>query len=124
MRDMANIVERMARAEALIKQARALTAPDRPLIVRIWHFRRSVLLLQEADALLDEACVLSGMKPIEPPPTPWYAPRRRTLIVMQWVCGTANALSAIFALEAGSWMTFAFSALCVVVCTHWIIPRR
>jgi hypothetical protein len=122
MNDGAQVVELLARAEALLERAKALKSPDKHPIVRFLNTRRQAMLLQEADAVLEQVGVLLH-SPVSDQPRPWWA-RRRTLLVLQWVTGISNAYATINAVIEGSWVIAAMSAFCLLITTQWIIPRK
>jgi hypothetical protein len=120
--DTAQVIELMGRTRVLLDRAKAMKAPELPLFVRVLNTRRAALLLQEAEDLLEQVGILMN----DPVPTsnrPWYA-RRRSLLCLQWITGTANAYSMVCALIEGFWIIAALSALCLAVTTQWIIPRK
>lgn len=121
--DLHQLAAMMARAEALAEQARALTDPSRPAIVRMWHARRAWRLLEEAQDLLDRVNVVRG-HPIVRPPQKRLGMGRTGWMCAQWAVGIYNAYTAIMSIYNGHWVVAAISVLCVLVTADWILPRK
>lgn len=117
------VFELMDRIHVLSAQARCLTNPERPLIVRLWHSRRALLMLQEAEALLEEIARITN-QPIPEKKRGRFHLGRKGWQRLQFFGGVANALTMLLHIEAGQYIPAGISAICVLICALWVIPRK
>lgn len=117
------VLELLDRGQKAANEAKRLSDPALPTLVRLWHHRRCMLLLQEAETLLEEVSRLVG-EPIPETKRPWYWPTRRVMLVLQYATGICNAYSCISFFSDGYYLAAAFSVLCLFITTQWVIPRK
>lgn len=56
-------------------------------------------------------------------PDIWLGMGRVGWLRVQFFVGVTNAISAVYAIEAGRWISAALSALCVLICACWHLPK-